>query len=840
MPEGDRLRLALIALAVLGVAALVLAVASEEEAPAGPSVAADGRSPRVPAANRLRVLVDLKRPSLGERMATEKLDPAGQRAHVASLRGEAESLLSALRAKEVETVRPVIYARAWSGFAVTLETDDLPEVQGLGLRSEPVRRFYGATTSTRPAARLAQARVGRRGRGAPSVALLDSGVDRRAAGGRAVPVYDAVDGDRDPSPNGGREVHGTAMAGVLAAELARGQRFGSIRVAGRQRDAEGGPELEVGTSDQLLLGLERAVDPDFDGAVDDGIPIALVGVSSPYSGFADSPEAEAARGAAALGTLVIAPAGNEGVAAGSYGTVGSPAAAPAVLAVGALDGAAAPRKGDRAPGTPRVELGLATDDGRAKVEGALLGGGGRAIRAPVTPLTGPSQALTRGGVRAGGGDPLEYLTVDASPKARGRVVVVPAEVRNTRTPLAQRAKAAAGAGAVALVVCDPDGDEPPPLPVGAAGGIPVIGLAGDDARRALKLTESPGGLAFVSEPDGRDASGQPAPAIGSSRGPTYALAPKPDLVAPGTATTVAPGGGSVFAGGTSIAAARVAALAARVRTAAPQLDARELAAALVGTAKPATEPPGSGGPVADARPAPATALLLATGAGRADPAAAPKAAALAEPRMLAFPPPPGGSATVSLSNPGTRPVELRLSTTLDAPGLRAVPASDRVRIAPGRSTRVEFRLEGTTARKSGFAAGRLSARAADGAQIAVPLLVPLATPPPPKLSKLRTVEREGTVEGVRFSVGSVDRRAEAVRVEPVGSLTLAIVDGRGRVTRELTPPGGAPDLLPGEYSYTLAEGGDDELDPGEYRFRVTARGPSGGTATAQSPPFTIR
>jgi hypothetical protein len=831
------LRRAAPAAAAAAIAAVVVVAAlSGDDSPAGGSVAADGRSPRVPAASRVRVLVDLRRPSLGERMEDERLDPAAQREHIASLRSEAEALLSALRAKEVETVRPVIYGRAWSGFAVTLATDDLPAVQALGLRSEPVRRFYGATAApggAEPAARshgaaATRLAAGRPGRGKPALALLDSGVDRRAAAlrDRVVPGYDAVGRDRDPAPHARRERHGTAVAGVLAAELPAGERFASIRVAGRQRDAEGAPELEVATTDQLLSGLERTVDPDGDGDVEDAIPIALVGVSSPFSGFEDSPEAEATRAAAAIGTLVVAPAGNEGAAHGSFGTAGSPGAAPAALAVGALDGSeptASAREGSAgggAPGTPRVDVGLATGDGRAELTGALLGGGGRRpLSGRVTSLAGPSQAAPRGGARAAGGDPLEYLGVDASAKAAGRVVVVPLRAGRQRPSIAQRAVAAAGAGAVALIVCDPDSDAPPePLPAGTTDGIAVVGLGGDDARRALELTEDDGGLAFVSKPREREAEGSMRVAASSSRGPTYGLAPKPDLVAPGTAGTLAPGGGTVFASGSSIAAARVAALAVRVRAAAPRLDARGLAAALVGTARPA-------GP------------LLAAGAGRADPSAAARAPALAEPRMVGFPPPPGGSATVTLANPGTKPVDLRLSAGLAVRGLRAVPARTSVRIAPGGRERVELRLEGTTASRSGFATGRLVARGGGG-QITVPLLVPLGTPPPPKLGRLVTTEREGEVTGVRFSLGAVERAGAGTAVEPLGSLRLAIVDQRGAVARELTPPGGAPDLLPGEYAYTLP--GDTDLDPGEYRFRVTARGPTGGTATAQSNPFTLR
>ena len=69
-----------------------------------------------------------------------------------------------------------------------------------------------------------------------------------------------------------------------------------IRVAGWQREASGRWAV-FGRTDQLLAGLERAVDPDGDGATDDHVPIAVVGVNSPYAGFEDSPEARAVGGA---------------------------------------------------------------------------------------------------------------------------------------------------------------------------------------------------------------------------------------------------------------------------------------------------------------------------------------------------------------------------------------------------------------------------------------------------------------------------------------------------------------------------------------------------------------
>ena len=117
----------------------------------------------------------------------------------------------------------------------------------------------------------------------------------------------------------------------------------TIRVAGYGAD---GPEIH-GTTDTLIAGLERAVDPNGDGAVDDAVRVALVGVNAPYAGFGDSPEAQAVRGAGKLGTLVVAPAGNEGPARPPNGVVGSPGAARAALTAGATEAGA---------GVPRVQV----------------------------------------------------------------------------------------------------------------------------------------------------------------------------------------------------------------------------------------------------------------------------------------------------------------------------------------------------------------------------------------------------------------------------------------------------------------------------------------------------
>ena len=112
-----------------------------------------------------------------------------------------------------------------------------------------------------------------------------------------------------------------------------------IRVAGWQPNVSGTDAVYART-DQLLAGLDRAVDPNNDGDAHDAVRIALVGVDEPYAAFADGPEARAVQGALELNTLVVAPAGNDGAAGPAYGSVGGPAGAPDALAVGATDGRA--------------------------------------------------------------------------------------------------------------------------------------------------------------------------------------------------------------------------------------------------------------------------------------------------------------------------------------------------------------------------------------------------------------------------------------------------------------------------------------------------------------------
>ena len=117
-----------------------------------------------------------------------------------------------------------------------------------------------------------------------------------------------------------------------------------------------------------------------------------------------------------------------------------------------------------------------------------------------------------------------------------------------------------------------------------------------------------------------------------------------------------------------------------------------------------------------------------------------------------------------------------------------------------------------------------------------------APAPPVPLGPIRLTHRGGKVVGVRFTLGAFERGdplAGGTRIQPASRLELELIDAGGAVHRRLTPPGGARDLLPAEYAYTLPSKALARLGAGTYRFRATARAPRSQQATTgRSPSFT--
>jgi hypothetical protein len=315
----------------------------------------------------------------------------------------------------------VLFARVFAGFAATVATKDLPAVQTLGLRVDPVSRFYPAQVEAKsaPGVRPLPTKV-RGGR----IAILDAFARPRPRPrtSRTARAFADIVGATGGPPDSAERA-GLRLTGVIHGELPAATIM-AIRAAGSQPLETGKFEV-FATTDQLIAALERVVDPNQNGDASDAVPVALTGLSAPYSGFAHSVAAQAVDAAADLGTLVVAPAGNGGQSGGRYGTIADPGAAAGALTVGALDGtgrvAAASSRGPTYDLTPKPDLaiggGAKTGFGTAwgtAVAAARVAGVAAALRAE-RPKLDPREtaaalvgtAAARGPLfAAGGGDPL--------------------------------------------------------------------------------------------------------------------------------------------------------------------------------------------------------------------------------------------------------------------------------------------------------------------------------------------------------------------------------------------------------------------------------------------------
>ena len=173
-----------------------------------------------------------------------------------------------------------------------------------------------------------------------TIALLDTGVDLPHPYLRGKILPGSTSSTRDDDATRARRTRrirrsssGTAPSspGILVGAGGPGgparRRAGRDGAAdSRRRLAAGadGKDLVYARSDQLIAGLDRAVDPNGDGDAHDAVRVALVGVAEPYAAFTDSPEARAVQGALDLNTLVVAPAGNDGGAGPAFGSVAGP------------------------------------------------------------------------------------------------------------------------------------------------------------------------------------------------------------------------------------------------------------------------------------------------------------------------------------------------------------------------------------------------------------------------------------------------------------------------------------------------------------------------------------
>ena len=264
-----------------------------------------------------RVIVLLAAPSLADhvRLAGGSATDVQERRWTSAVLAGQEQFLAKIASKGV-IARPALrFTRVVNGFSAIADPravallERSPDVRGVF----PVRAAYPAALSETAAtgSALPSGLVGYRGRGV-TVALLDTAVDPASPflHGRVLPGFDLVDGGAaaryDQRPGGGRlETHGTETAGIVAGLGAPGRPQGlasevtvlPIRVAGWQRDLSG-RWAQYARTDQVIAGLERAVDPNRDGDAHDAARISLVPLAEPFAAFADGPLADASSGAA--------------------------------------------------------------------------------------------------------------------------------------------------------------------------------------------------------------------------------------------------------------------------------------------------------------------------------------------------------------------------------------------------------------------------------------------------------------------------------------------------------------------------------------------------------------
>jgi subtilisin family serine protease len=802
-----------------------------------------GARPRVDVGQRM--LVVLKAPSLATHIATnggfatQKQEHEWTRDAIAAQ----QQLLAELSIHGIQVRKEFSFARVLNGFSAPLDAravaviESQPEVAGV----YPVRVAYPASISSRllgeeglaiGAGQLPSVSLpGYDGRGV-TIALIDTGVDSahpylRGRILRGVNLVDDLNSGApavaDPDDPTRLEQHGTEMAGLLVGAggpggisgVATGASVLPIRVAGWQRDLTGGWAI-YGRTDQLIAGLERAVDPNLDGDAHDAARVALIGLAASYAAFADAPEAQAIRGALRLDTLVVAPAGNDGPAGPGYGSVASPGGAPAALTVGAAD---LRSETEEAPVVVRTGLRLLLDQ-RMPLAGAVVATKPLELElAEPRPTASPSElssffdgkgvSLVAGKaafVKAGG-DP--RLTIEHAVAAGARAVVV----YGTELP----------AGGLGL-------DEAVDVPV-----LSVPGRVGRIAADALAKH----GHAIVSIGIPSTARNGEAAEIApfSSRGLAFDARVKPEVAAPGVVLATSEPGrnddGSARYGtvnGSSAAAAVVTGTAALLAQVRPDLRAADLKSLLTGTARPLPDE-----------------SVTAQGAGLVDVGGAAAAELAALPATLAFGRVEGdgwhATQLLTLHDVSTRRLRVRIEAVGQG-GLEITPFPRRARLKPDGTTvvRLVARLRGAPP-AGGSAEGAIVLKPRGSAQIRVPWAITFGRPPGNLLSAValsafafRPSDTNPAVLSLR--AGSLVQDPRGPQIRPVARLDVELWHGTERIGLLAR----LRDLLPGQIAIGLTGRGPagSLLAPGGYRIRLIAVPTTGGPPTVKRIAFRIK
>ena len=786
-----------------------------------------------------RYVVVLRAPSLATRVAGNggKASEAEMRSWTGAAITLQEQFLARMASRGARIAAEYRYVRVLNGISTRLDPTSLALLEGDREVSAvyPVRIAYPAQTAetlaTTTSAVTGLEIPGLDGSGV-TVALLDTGVDPthpylRGSVQTGIDLLNPGSGavaQPHPTIPGRPERHATELAGIVTGSdgpgglhgVAPGASILPIRIAGWQPDAEGGYTVYSRT-DQILAGLEAAVDPNDDGDTLDAARIALVGFVEPYASFPDGPLAQGVAGATTLDTLVVVPAGNDGQAGPSYGSIAGPGGAREALTIAASDAR---------PAMPTVRVQVRAGL-RVLFEGQLPLGGAPSgtVTAGVVPVTRAAAARGTAG----------FFDQDGESVIAGRAALLP------RGALSEEAvEEATTAGALAVLV---DG----PLPAGAFSldvpeGVPVAGLPRElvaEIRAFLgagvPVTVAIGAVSVAENEEGG------AIAAFSSRGLALGGVLKPDLVAAGVAVpTSEPGRGDEgevrfgTVSGTSAAAAVAAGAAAVLAQGRPRLGAAELRGLLVGSAQRRDlDPSASGAGLIDLRSAVQQEVAVV-------PASVSFGSAESAPEFERF----TLEQTIRVRNVSTRTVVVRVASAALAPkGVVISVDPERVRLRPRASAEVVVTADTRElSQEAGVATGELVLRVADAHEVHVPWAVAVPARGVDLISRLTlktTSARvsDATPAALSLVAGAVTG-APQPQVRAVQELDVQLWRG----TRLLGVLVRRREVLPGRYTFGLTGRGPEgeRLRRGSYVIRVVARPGDGTRRQVESVEYAVR